>query len=165
MGQDSYTLKAVRGQMGDAADSSSFDSRTETYEIENNEDILPGLILAKGTGDKQAKLPSASSDIIIGLVRNGEGRKLDPDTGLMENYKQYDQVGIATEEVWFAYTEEAVNKGDQVFVRYATGAGGSQKGHVRTDADTATAVAINAKFDETLTAAGIVKIKLNIAQV
>jgi hypothetical protein len=166
MGQEVTLVKSPIGKIGSPADSDSMRSRIEgDYRVENNEDIMPGLILAKGTGDKDVKLPTTVNDIIVGLVYNGGGRRLDPDTGILENYKQGDLVSIATEKVFYGYTETAASKGDQVFVRYASGAGGTQKGYTRTDADTTTAVAINAKFDETVTAAGPIKIKLHLEQV
>jgi hypothetical protein len=42
----------------------------------------------------------------------------------------------------YVAVEQAVVAGDPVFVRYATGAGGSQRGAFRKDADTATALLV-----------------------
>lgn len=58
----------------------------------------------------------------------------------------------------YAYVrvEEAVNKGDQAFIRFASGAGGTQLGAFRKSADTASAAASpNCTYETTAAAAGL----------
>jgi hypothetical protein len=165
MGQPSYAQSINRAQLGDAADSDSYRGRLESYLVENDEAIIPGYFVAQGTADGQAILPEDANSIILGVVYNGTGRKLDNDTGLIENYGQNDRISVATEDVFYVYSEEAATKGDQVFVRHTASGGNTVLGAARTDANTATAVAVTAEYAETITGAGLAKVKLLMAQV
>lgn len=62
-------------------------------------------------------------------------------------------------------TEEAVSYGDDVFVRFAAGGGGSDLGRTRTDADTASAAELpGAVFRSTITAAGLALVEYRPVQ-
>jgi len=165
MGQASTSVYAGTGQAGQPGDTASAFSRVEGYVIEGDISVIPGQLLIQGTADNQAKLATAAGGTYVGLVRLSNDRKIDIDLGTPEPYGQYDRVSCAVEQVWHALTEEAVAKGEQVYVRFTSGAGGSISGYCRNDADTASAEAINATFAETTTAAGIAKIKLHLEQV
>lgn len=165
MGQQSTSVSIVAAQLGDAADTDSIRARMESKILEVDEVVPPGSFVVKGTSDDEVKLPSGAGGIYIGVVFNGGGRVIDQDTGLIGDYGQFNRVTVATERVFYVFSEEAVTYGATVFVRHTAGGGGSQLGVARTDADTASAEAIDAKFHETTTGAGLVKVRLLMAQV
>jgi len=82
-------------------------------------------------------------------------------TGENPGYVQYDQIPILREGVMWAISEDAVATwGLPVFVRFTAGGAGQTVGRVRTDADTAKAVALpGATFMGTCAAEGLIKIE------
>ena len=138
-----------------------------------NEDsvaIFPGRFVINGTTDEDALIQDsgavlAAGEFYRGLAVENETRERVGATLATTGYIQNALVPIAKDGRWYVETEEAVTEGDQVFVRYVAGAGGSVIGLARTDVDTASAEAINATFAETTTAAGLAAVELNMAQV
>jgi len=64
--------------------------------------------------------------------------------------------------IW-VLVEEAVSNGNQAYVRFASGAGGSQLGAFRKSADTATAAALpNAYYRSNALAAGYAVLELQL---
>jgi len=165
MGQNATLRNILVAQLGDQADTDSYRGRIETLKVENNEAIKPGYFVSRGSTDSEIKIPDGAGNEIVGVTVNGGRRVLDQDTGLPKDYGQNDKIGVAVEGVWYVYTEEAAALGAKVFVRHTASGGNPVLGTVRTDDDVAKALAINAKFAETVTAAGIVKVKLLMAQV
>lgn len=117
---------------------------------------------AANTGgfDKLAgKVPAASSDIttlglILGVATADQARAQDPSVAVA-TYPINSCVPVMKQGRVVVLSETAVVDGVQAFARFATGAGGSQKGAFRADADTATAAAVpGAYWRGTTTAAG-----------
>lgn len=82
-----------------------------------------------------------------------------------EGYVQNALTPVALDGRWYVETEEAVAENEQVYIRFVAGAGGTVIGKARNDADTASCEAINARFVETTTAAGLAQVELNLHQV
>lgn len=110
--------------------------------------------------DQAVRLPTASADItgfrFLGVVLNDLAK--EAYGGQANNRKQTYHFNtelpvLSDGEVWVV-VEEAVAKGDQAFVRYASGSGGSQLGAFRKSADTATAAAAARCVYESAAAAG-----------
>lgn len=106
-----------------------------------------------GTSEMAIKLPSASGDVIVGVLVHSHAHNPSNTTGLLD-----DDIGnvLMEGDVWMI-AEEALTVDDPVFVRYdASGATGSQAlGRVRDDADTSKAVAAtNCRFLTNAAAAG-----------
>lgn len=154
-----------KGQPGSPADDVTIRTgKIDTARIETGP-LLVGYFVIKGTDDDEVLPPSGGSDVITGLLvhRDNVERQLRLDTG--EPYQTNEKAGQAIDGVYWAWNEGAVVKGGQVFVRFTAGGGGSIIGIARADADTASAVAVNATFHESASASGYVKIRLHFEQV
>lgn len=109
-------------------------------------ELLPGLGLVRDdrasvTG-KQCRLPRLSTDIAAGVFL-GIGVLMtnrEPNAGL--GYANQSPIPILTMGDIWVNVEGTVTEGQQLFCRYASGAGGSQLGAFRADADTSTAAAV-----------------------
>jgi hypothetical protein len=139
MPQTDYSLSqpvAFPGQLADLT------FKRITTAVNKQAAAIPfGVGVTKTTGDGNYKLPAAAGDKVYGIAvhshdydqRNltgAQGVDIDQDFNLLE------------EGVVYVKVEEAVVDGDPVFVRYASGAGGTQLGSFRKSADTATAGAV-----------------------
>ncbi len=115
-----------------------------------------------GTTDLAARLPSGSTDVILGALMYDHSHESAEATGLAD-----DNMGsvVSHGQVWM-FAEQAVTPADPVFVRYnaAGGTGTSPAvGQVRKDADTAKAVAAtNARFRTSAAAGGLVLVEWNV---
>lgn len=100
-----------------------------------DEDVPFGMWVAE-TVEGHCELPDSSAEI----TGNAGGIALrDSSRASGEGYKAGEPVRVMRRgRVWVG-NEEALAKGDTLFVRFAAGAGGSQKGALRNDADTASA--------------------------
>lgn len=79
------------------------------------------------------------------------------------DYVDSEMVSVLDGGAIWGYVEEAVVEGDPVYVRIASGSGGSQLGAFRNDADTATAVlVVGARFKRNAAALGPAKIRFPI---
>lgn len=116
-----------------------------------------GLMVSKVAGDDDgAELPTASTADMIGVTV----RDLTKVSG---DYQIGDAASVMKKGKVYVKVEEAVTPDDDVFVRFANGAGGTVKGIFRTDADTATAVQVtNAKFMTSADAGGVAVIDLSL---
>lgn len=89
-------------------------------------------------GAGQCALPSGSTDQFLGVAH------LDPaepegSAGVDSAYPDKSAVCVMKQGSIWVEVEEAVTPADDVFCRFDVGAGGSELGIFRTDADTATA--------------------------
>lgn len=151
--QTSYGFKAPIGIEGGLADSGFKDARSMLAEV-----AIPfGRLVVQGTAQDQCKLPTASTD----LSTAGRPLGLSLFTSMQPNsiaggdaqYAAKDCVSVLRKGRAWVVVEEAVLVNDAVFVRYASGSGGTALGSFRKSADTATAGALTgAKY---VTAAGI----------
>jgi len=98
--------------------------------------IPPGVAVIKGTSDAKAKLPGTSGDHFLGVTVYSAAGMTDLVNG---GYAVADAMPVMRKGRIWVQVEEAVNKGDNAFIRYASGTG-TQKGAFRKSADTSTAV-------------------------
>lgn len=97
-----------------------------------------GVMLALGTGEQDAILPASGTAKLIGVLLHSHDYG-DRDVGTTGVLPKGALSVLSRGTVWVT-VEEAVAVGDRPFIRFATGAGGSQKGAWRKSADTATAL-------------------------
>lgn len=171
MGQTSYSRNITTKRAGAAVDYQALDVGDQITRRNNSSvAIFPGRFVVRDTDDESCKIQDsgavlAAGEFYHGLVTDNENRQRNQGSLATDGYIEDALVPIARTGRFYAECEEAVAEGDQVFVRYVAGAGGSIIGKVRGDVDTASAEAVNAKFAETITAAGLVAIDLNMPQV
>lgn len=177
MGQDSYSQSITAKRAGMPADfHSKMNGDVVTGVNEKAVAIFPGRFVVKGTDDNHVKIQDSgaaiSTGLYIGLAVDISARERASGSSLTAGYPINAQTPVARSGRWYAEAEEAVDKGGTVYVRFGAGTA-SVIGKVRSDADAvggvgedeATAEAVKAKFAETISAAGLVAIELNIAQV
>jgi hypothetical protein len=119
-------------------------------------------------GRKPVKLPSASSDRVIGIARHIHTEPTGLRTPVGQEYQNETSeylpksaISIVEQGKIYVEVEDDVSPGDPVFVRFASGAGGDKLGAFRKDADTSTAVALeNAEFVTSTTTNGIAVIHI-----
>ena len=113
---------------------------------------------ATGTSDRTLKLPAAATDVtaqVAGVVRQQVAKEADA-TG----YAEKEDVPVLKQGVIYVTSETATTKGGSVHVRYA---GTGNKGEVRNAAVASeTDVLPGARFEETISAAGVVAISINL---
>lgn len=129
--------------------------------------IYPGRFVVQGTSDDDVKIQNsgAAGGVYVGLAVDINTRERTRGASTTDGFVENALLPVAKDGRWYVETEEAVTKGGQVYVRFVAGAGGSVIGLARTDADTASAEAINATFDETVGSAGIAAVTLSLNQV
>lgn len=106
--------------------------------------IAFGIAVKKGANEDEAVLLTATGDKLAGIsvhrhdVNTIGSSAWAADKGIPDG----DRFDLLKEGVVFVKVEEAVVQGDNAFVRFATGAGGTVVGSWRKSADTATARAV-----------------------
>ena len=123
---------AFAGQLGDAGD-----TRIVSLKNDQGADIPAGVIVsrkAEGTCD----LPAGATELMAGAVVNSFARNPNDLSGTAA-VKDQEQCNVLEEGAIWLLCEEAMAVLDDVYVRYASGSGGSQLGAIRNDADTSTA--------------------------
>jgi len=159
MTQTSYASRLIAKKLGNFV--TAFDATHEpvnTGEVETAT-ITPGKGVIQGTADGQAKIPTATGGTFLGVVVANHDRARDGIAGSPVPYAIGEELAYLSRGRIYVYAETAVNKGDAAFLRHTDNAT-LVAGDFRLDADTARADAVNAVFDETITAAGIVALKL-----
>lgn len=155
--QTSYSDDPAIGYPGQPADSGYKDDVSRI--VDETDGIAPGLVVVRGTDpDTQASLPgsgSTAADVVGVSIRTHHARGTfgSTDTDVYD-----DGTSLPVRRIGRVYVtvEDAFTPDDDVFFRIAAGAGGSTLGAVRTDADTASAVAwTSAKFVNSGSAGGI----------
>ncbi len=127
---------------------------------EDTTDGIFGIFVARGTGDDQVVLPSASDDTILGPVIAHQNIELA--RGATEvAIEAEDSVNVMRTGNIYVETEDACAPGDGVYVRYASGTGGTQLGAVRATAVTDETIDLTAEweFEQTGVAGDTVKIR------
>jgi hypothetical protein len=125
-----------------------------------------GLMVMQGTTDKTAKAVSGAGAVMLGPIvhshvydngPNGELVTGGAQPGLRPNA----HLGILNKGRIWVKVEEAVLVNDQAFVRFVAGGGGTILGSWRKSADTASAVAVKAKYRTSAGAGGIALVEWN----
>ena len=134
-----------------------------------NREVAPipfGVALKKGTNEDEALLPVATTDVLAGIAvhRHDVNTIGSSAWSTAAGIPVGDRFDLLKEGVIYVKVEEAVVQGDKAFVRFLTGAGGTQLGAWRKSADTATARAVNgAYFLKGAAAGGIAPLYFNFA--
>lgn len=159
--QTSYGTAAV-GYPGMIADSGirHVDTRANP-----NVEIPMGCLVTKGASDVEVILPTVAGDV----TGKTKGIALhDPLSAVQyagedPKYPLQSAVAVLRQGRVWVKVEEAVADGDDVYARFATGSGGSQKGAFRKSADTATAAQVpTAKYRTSAASGGIAQIEINL---
>jgi len=141
----------------------------ETYvQGEVSAEVPFGVVVAEGaastvagTPDKAVLMVDANSKP-AGVLMHAHNFDRETQLGLI-GVKPTNLISVMKQGQVYALSEGACTKGGQVFVRYATGSGGSQKGVVRADANATTAVLCRGlSFAETKTSHGDGLVKLDV---
>lgn len=121
-----------------------------------------GVCLDERSGDKQAvRLPRQATDV-TGLLFDGVTMADFARSSHLATYPRNSMISVMRKGYIFVVVEEAVSKGDQPFVRYASGAGGTQLGAFRKTVDSSSAAALpNARYETTAVLGGLAVVKLD----
>ena len=159
MAQTSYLKNPVLGIAGGIADSGSL-GHIESKASEEAAAFPFGVAVVAGTDpDVQVLLPTAAAKIEGVAVHEHIAPVVDANGALVQPDKM---LGVMNVGRIFVLVEDAVTPASSVFVRIATGAGGSQKGAFRSDADTATALAASGmRFVSSAAAGGIAILEID----
>jgi hypothetical protein len=152
--QTAYSNTMPVGYAGMLYDSSFMTK--DSYANAQGAAIPFGVVVAKGTGDQDATLPDNSADIMLGIVVHTHAYDQSSLTGTDGVPANRMLNAVKRGRIW-VLVEEAVTKGDPVYVRIANGVADvtkTQKGALRKSADTATAVLLAGAHFYTSAAAG-----------
>lgn len=149
MSQTAYNQNTPASFAGMLADfgANLVDSRLNEESIE----VAPGLALIQGTADDGAKVPASITPRIVGVSVSSfahNNRSLTNQAAFAAG----DRIPTLIRGRIFVLTEQTVTPADPVYVRFATGSGGSVKGSFRKDPDgvaevhTLTPTAVNTKI-------------------
>jgi len=136
----SSPAKATPGLLGDAAHN---DAVSAIVDLAGG--IMPGLgVVRTANGDFAAALPTATFLIaaFLGISVHSHKALINPGNNDNEKYEDEEVMPVLRHGRVWVRVENAFVAGAAAFVRFASGAGGTQLGAIRTDADTATAVAV-----------------------
>ena len=162
--QTSYSIdqpKAIEGQLADL----------ENKDVMTGEntltDIFFGKFVSRGAGDNLIIRPAASTDITDVTKARGVAlthQAIESNLGSAAPfYPQKSAVNVLKKGRVWVKVEEAVTPTDPVFVRFASGAGGTVLGSFRKTADTATAAQLaGAKYLSNAAANGLALLELDI---
>jgi len=128
--------------------------------------IVPGFFIAKGAADEDVMIDDsgATGADILGVAIDNENRERASGSVATGGYPINALVPYVKNGRVYVNCGSVAAKGGDVFVRFKAGTT-AVIGEAYNSADTASCDAINAKFAETITAAGIVAIDLNLVNV
>lgn len=134
---------AIEGMIADSSPYLEIISR----KVEQAAGIPFGRFVTKGTASDQIQLPNATGDVSssagVGFTRADTSRE---QAATPQGYQDDHIADVMRRGNMWVDPEGTPAYGAQVFVRFAAGAGGSDLGRTRIDADTATAVALPGCF-------------------
>lgn len=131
-----------------------------------NGNIKPGRFVTRGATDREVVLPDATGEVSAAGLLQGVAL-WDPTreyiAANLGAYLETETVPVMRKGTVWMIAEDAVVDGGEVFVRFSAGAG-EELGRVRSDADTADAVAApRCYFRSTTTGANqLVKVEINL---
>lgn len=165
MSQTSYStnqLVAFAGQLGDIG---PHDIGTFVNSVLASVPFGVAVSMDPASGDGHFKLPAASGDLVRNLLLGvTAATQAIENLGSGGGYKINAAVGVMKKGRVWVQVEEAVVAGDPVFVRIASGAGGTQLGSFRKSADTATASQVleGMQYLTSAAAAGFALLQINL---
>lgn len=151
--QTSYSLEYTPGKAGNRADLSGFyDSISKAAE---GGDISVGLGVVKGTADDQAKIPTATGGVFLGITQRSTAGVANASD--VQVYAEKSAMTIGRKGRFWAVCEDGCIPGDDVYVRHTAP---GTLGTFRTDADTAKAdQVVGAQWVTTATAGNLAVIE------
>lgn len=158
--------RAYAGMKSDLRD----DTVVSFIQGEASAEIPFGTAVAQGAASTQSGTPDKaiqmvnSASVVVGVLLHAHNYDRESQLG-STGVKPTNLISVLRKGQVYMVHEGAVTKGQPCFVRHTAGAGGSVKGVVRADADTATAVSTAAlTFAETKSALGdgIVLVDVNL---
>jgi hypothetical protein len=132
MSQTSYSntmTAAFAGMLADTSDNDIFGA----LQAEASSEIPFGVMVCKGTGDNDAKLPAASTAKLFGVLVHSHNYEPRIDLGTV-GVKPGATLNVLNRGRIHVVVEENVTREDRAYVRYAAGAGGTQLGAFRKSA-------------------------------
>jgi hypothetical protein len=151
----------VYGFPGMKADSGDDDCRTFA-QAEASAEIPFGVMVVQGAAQGQAVLPVDANSKPVGVVVHSHEYAKDTELGTTGLKPKTAMAVMNRGRIWVT-VENAVAVNGDVYVRHTAGAGGTQKGAFRADADTATAMRVRgARFLSATAGAGIARVELDM---
>jgi len=132
MSQTSYSntmTAAFAGMLADTGRNDIFGA----LQAEASLEIPFGVMVCKGTGDNDAKLPAASDAKLIGVLVHSHAYEPRTDLGTT-GVKPGATLNVMNRGRMHVLVEETVVREDRAYIRYASGAGGTQLGAFRKSA-------------------------------
>lgn len=161
--QTSYSYAPATAFAGLLAD----DGVRDVLSRVNPVDAIPfGCAVVLGVDpDNDCKLPAAAADITTAANALGiafSTQAIESSASGVAQYPVKSSVNVLRKGRVWVQVEEAVTPASPVFVRYASGAGGTQKGAFRASADTATAAQwANARYVTSAGIAGFAQVEID----
>lgn len=133
----------------------------------NTEQIPAGVFVARGPNFQDCRLIRASSDPIVGVTKHQhQAQRANKSSDALQLWQPNSLIPVVKRGRIWVIVEQAVALTDTPFVRFAAGAGGSQLGAIRKDADTASAATLSGKakfMTAQATPGGLALLMVNIA--
>ncbi len=167
MGQSSTARNITARRAGAAVDYQALNTGDiQTGKNELATAIFPGFFVAQGATDDDVMIndTGATGATYLGVATDNENRERVQGSTATAGYIQNAKVPYAASGRFYVNCGSTATKGGTVYVRFVAGTT-SVIGEAYSSADTASCDAIKAKFAETITAAGIVAVELNMHQV
>ncbi len=163
MSQTSYAVDMAIGLEGMQADAMV---ASDVGSFSNAVAVLDGKFVARDTADGSCKAPAAATDVTdlkdgLGVVLHAHNREADA-AGAAE-WPVKSAVPVMLKGRVLVKVEEAVTPDSDVYVRFASGAGGTVLGSFRASADTATAALLpntRARYRSSASANGLAILEL-----
>lgn len=144
--QIAYQRDLPAGFPGLIFDTKDYKLLTAAIQAEASAEMAFGTFVARATTTDElhkpkAKLLAAANDPIFGAVLHSHSYNRETDLGTI-GLKPKTQLTVMEAGCVWMLAEEAMGMNDAVYARFATGAGGSTRGALRNDADTASCVLV-----------------------
>jgi len=164
MGQSSHSKSVTTRRAGAIADLGSLQSGDIlTGRNELATAIKPGYFIAQGATDEDVMIDDsgATGAVILGVAVDNENRERSGATTATAGYIQHALVPYVKRRRVTVHCGSTAAKNGQVFVRFVAGTT-AVIGEAYSSADSASCDPISATFAETISAAGLVDVDLNL---
>ena len=167
MPQTSVTSAPAVAKAGMLYDAQGSADGLISVQVDEAAGVPPGrLVVRSGGGDFAGGLPAGESALtlnVLGVSVFSQKSLIAPASDANEVYEDEDTMPVARQRRMWVTFEDAHDPTDSIFVRVASGGGGSAIGAFRTDSDTASAVAwAGARILSTGSAGALALIEINI---
>jgi len=161
MGLIITALEAMDDVQSAALDATDTNNRTIIITGVDDTDIaVTSIVVAAGASQANGAYTKGTRDVLYGIALHSFSLIADSD-GVV-SYAINDPVNILRQGAVYVYSETAVLSSDTVYCRHEVGGNGDLVGQFRNDSDSGKCFAVTgAKFKESTTAPGIVKVEIN----